>query len=887
MGLRHRSIRFRVGILIAVPVLSLIALYFFAASFTLGGAIGQAHARKLRADLGSVGVFQGQLARERHLAMLSLARPESTAQLSAFSLQQTATGNALTALQMALRSAQVQDNASAQEKTAIGRLLSETNRLQFIRNDVLADAITPVGVLDAYDSIINAGFPVITDALAEQTNVPLVTQAQGLVNLARVGELAAEEGDLLSGAIEAGSFPSIERITFAELASQRQALANSTIPSLQPAYRSVVDASLPPSSGAALTQLENGVITTRWASGHTVPPGILNTPTSLGDYTAALLAGATIAGDKLQAQAQHQADTVFLQLLVAGALGLLGIIASVLLSLLLGRSLVRQLRELRASALVLANEQLPEVTAQLREGQPVDLSKYEQPAEPTNNEIEQVRQSFGVVQRAAIQSAVDESKLRKGVSEVFRNLAGRSLSLLQRQLTLLDGMERRATEPAELENLFRLDHLTTRMRRHAEGLIILSGNTPARAWRHPVQLIDVLRAAVAEVEDYTRIRVLSRTTASVAGHAVADVIHLIAELAENATVFSPPSTPVLIQGDLVGRGFAVEIEDRGLGISAARLAEINASLADPPQFDPAVSDQLGLFIAGQLAKRHDIKITLQPSVYGGTTAVVLIPYALVVDEDTDRLLPGAAQPDRLPGRHAALVPSASTREGNGHAASPSGTSYPPLSTPVAVVLPPGAEDDQPIEAGVVIDAAVVIDDTLVVDGTVVVNDTVAVDDTEAVDDTAVIVPPRADDERPASAPAPAPFPPRADDERPANGAGSPAAANGTVPFHSLMAALGEDDETHVSAAELAELGLPVRVRQASLAPQLRDSGSGSRAALGPEDTVPTLPAGTPEAARETMSALQRGWQLGRAEADNEIGDVPEPEPGPGGAASPG
>jgi hypothetical protein len=205
------------------------------------------------------------------------------------------------------------------------------------------------------------------------------------------------------------------------------------------------------------------------------------------------------------------------------------------------------------------------------------------------------------------------------------------------------------------------------MRRHAEGLIILSGEAPARGWRQPVPLVDVLRAAVAEVEDYTRIRVLCRTNAAVAGHAVADVIHLVAELAENATVFSPPNTPVRIQGDIVGRGFAVEIEDRGLGISQARMDEINTNLANPPQFDLSGSDRLGLFIAGQLAQRHEIKITLRPSVYGGTTAIVLIPTSLVVEEDTyqpDPALPagrddGSAAPNRIAGRHAALAQATS------------------------------------------------------------------------------------------------------------------------------------------------------------------------------------------------------------------------------------
>ena len=180
-------------------------------------------------------------------------------------------------------------------------------------------------------------------------------------------------------------------------------------------------------------------------------------------------------------------------------------------------------------------------------------------------------------------------------------------------------MERRATEPEELEDLFRIDHLTTRMRRHAEGLIILSGEAPARGWRQPVPLVDVLRAAVAEVEDYTRIRFVPDRGGSRRARGRRR-IHLIAELAENATVFSPPNTPVRIQGDVVGNGFAIEIEDRGLGISAARLEEINADLASPPQFDLSDSDRLGLFIAGQLAQRHDITITLRPSVYGGTTA---------------------------------------------------------------------------------------------------------------------------------------------------------------------------------------------------------------------------------------------------------------------------
>ena len=224
---------------------------------------------------------------------------------------------------------------------------------------------------------------------------------------------------------------------------------------------------------------------------------------------------------------------------------------------------------------------------------------------------------------------------------MFRSLARRSQSLLHRQLTLLDQMERRATDPEALDDLFRLDHLTTRMRRHAEGLVILAGAPPGRAWSSPVRMVDVMRGAIAEVEDYARVSVATRSQAALAGSAVADVIHLLAELIENATTLSPPYTSVRVSGDTVANGFAIEVEDRGLGMSAQRLAELNERLASPPEFNPSDSEQLGLFVVSQLAKRHGIRVTLKASPYGGTAAIVLIPQHLVVTEEAFRAgLPG-------------------------------------------------------------------------------------------------------------------------------------------------------------------------------------------------------------------------------------------------------
>jgi K+-sensing histidine kinase KdpD len=201
-------------------------------------------------------------------------------------------------------------------------------------------------------------------------------------------------------------------------------------------------------------------------------------------------------------------------------------------------------------------------------------------------------------------------------------------------------MQRRTTEPEALADLFRLEHLTTRMRRHAEGLITLSGAAPGRVWRRPVPMHDVVRGAAAEVENYPRVTVEPMGDHALRGEAVADVLHLIAELIENATTFSPQITSVAVRGDLVANGFAVEIEDRGLGMDEDRLAELNRLLASAPEFDEADSDHMGLFVVGRLAVRREIRVTLRPSPYGGTTAIVLIPPSLVVlqeDPDLSRL----------------------------------------------------------------------------------------------------------------------------------------------------------------------------------------------------------------------------------------------------------
>jgi hypothetical protein len=222
---------------------------------------------------------------------------------------------------------------------------------------------------------------------------------------------------------------------------------------------------------------------------------------------------------------------------------------------------------------------------------------------------------------------VDEAKTREGTSKVFLNIAHRSQVLVHRQLKALDEAERKQEDPDQLDLLFKLDHLSTRARRNAENLIILGGERPGRQWRNPVALADLIRGATGETEDYTRVKVGKMPELAVNGPAVGDLIHLLAELLDNATSFSPPTSRVEIWAEVVGRGVVIEVEDQGVGIEQEQADELNATLKNPPDFSVmalSVEPRLGLFVVAQLAARHGITVTLRESAYGGTRAIVLV-----------------------------------------------------------------------------------------------------------------------------------------------------------------------------------------------------------------------------------------------------------------------
>ncbi|RCV61997.1 sensor histidine kinase [Marinitenerispora sediminis] len=295
-----------------------------------------------------------------------------------------------------------------------------------------------------------------------------------------------------------------------------------------------------------------------------------------------------------------------------------------------------RLNRLRDETQELADRRLPGIMERLGRNEPVDVAREVPELSHSDDEIGEVARSFNAAQRTAVAAAVQQAELREGVNKVFLNIAHRSQTLVHRQLRLLDKLEREQEDPDQLTELFKLDHLATRSRRNAENLLILGGETPGRTWHRPMPLIDVLRSAISESGDYTRVKRQRIARVWLSGPAVADVIHLVAELVDNATAFSPPHTNVHLRSEQVPNGVTVEIEDRGLGMKDEEFTDANELLANPPEFDVMRLNEkmrLGLFVVSRLAQRHGIKVRLRASPYGGVQAIVLLPSALVSTDE--------------------------------------------------------------------------------------------------------------------------------------------------------------------------------------------------------------------------------------------------------------
>ncbi|MER5755442.1 nitrate- and nitrite sensing domain-containing protein [Streptomyces sp. NPDC002088] len=660
--IRPRTVRAKIVCLLMVPVVSLLALW---ASATVSTAQDVSRLRQLqRVDSqvrAPVAAAVAALQAERAAAVRYATDPASTPGGDYRKLTER-TDRAVAKLRLGDHNT-VADSQELPAGVArrLEAFVTGVEELRSLRTDVLGGRAGWDEAYGRYTNSITEAFRV-GGALTGIQDADLGSDARVLLEFSRAGEALAQEDAVLSSARLAGRLDGEWLRLFTGAVDTRRALTEAAVADLRGSERAAWQNLAESSAYTSVGAVEDKVL----ASGPG-PRAIDAAPEATWDKAhTRVQGGMRTIGEDAGRSVADRADPFTRGLLTpAGAavlLGLAAVAASLVISVRIGRGLVVELVSLRNSALEIARRKLPETMRKLRAGEEIDVRAEAPPGPRAEDETGQVAEALGIVHRAALRAAVERAELASGISGVFVNLARRSQVLVHRQLSLLDSMERRSDDPNELSDLFRLDHLTTRMRRHAESLIILSGAAPGRAWRMPVSLTNVVRAAVSEVEDYARVEVRQLPEASVTGVAVADLTHLLAEIVENAAQFSPPHTRVRITGEPVGNGYAIEVEDRGLGMGKETLDEANRRIAQSEALDLFDSDRLGLFVVSRLAARHGIKVHLQTSPYGGTTAVVLLPTALLQSGTPERSLRETEEAQRPTEREYARVAGAAAHQ---------------------------------------------------------------------------------------------------------------------------------------------------------------------------------------------------------------------------------
>lgn len=825
MRFRGKSIRRKIVVLLLVPLLSLVSIWAFAGYLTSRDAVHLlTTAHSMQQMKNPIEQTAQALQRERRQVLVYLADPRSSDALTSLRGLQRSTDKAADRLRSTGDATRGQMSADARSR--LDALTDGLDGLDALRTKTEKHTITRGGAFQAYNDLVDPCYALMS-ALHGFNDVQREKEGQALTGIYRAREYLSREDALMAAALAAGTMSRADQRAFSDRIAERNLTLSTNLQQLPVEDRQAFQDFWNSTDGRTLLSYEDAVI----EAGPQGATGVVGAE-QWHDVTSTALGDLQRLRHEAHMRYHMRMDPASTKVLIeAGAAVLLGaaaVIASLVISLRVGRGLVRDLSTLRKEANESAGVRLPSVMRRLAAGEQVDIETEAPRLDYPPDETGQVGQALNTLQRSAVEAAVKQADMRRGVSEVFVNLARRNQVLLHRQLTLLDTMERRTEDGDELADLFKLDHLTTRMRRHAEGLVILSGAAPSRQWRKPVQLMDVVRGAVAEVEDYERIEVRRLPRLAVVGGTVADLTHLIAELLENATVFSPPHTAVQVLGERVANGFTLEIHDRGLGMTADALLDANLRLAETPEFELSDTDRLGLFVVSRLAQRQGVRVSLQPSPYGGTTAVVLIPdSALTESTGQGSGRGGASQTDT--GAH-----GRTERSAGGHRQA--------LDGPVELEAPaeeqparprpelgglrrrPAAADPEPARGR------------------------------EQHQHTRDETPPA----RPGSGDTPAALPRRR------------RATPVLVSDHGRP--VGEPRQTPEETAGPAG-GLPRRVRQASLAPQLKEDHSGATPSAG----TPRPERGAPDnrdadEVRSRMSSLQRGWQRGRRHNDTPSGD---------------
>ncbi|MFE6286807.1 nitrate- and nitrite sensing domain-containing protein [Streptomyces sp. NPDC057877] len=512
-------------------------------------------------------------------------------------------------------------------------LASDLNGLNKIRNTAYEAKDNSTQTVEAYHRLITHLLDLSQDMAEATSNPDMIQRTRSLSAFSSAKEYASVQRAVLAAALPAsnttfGNLSDNDRL-YAEAALQSQA---SELRSFSSIYGNGTEELLRPiDQGNAIIEATD-LYAKRALSGEDGLQGLEKRSYRdwLDDSSTKIQQMKNIERrllEEMEQKARELRNESEQEAIISGALILIVLGVSLVGAFVVARSMIRSLRRLEDTATKVAQERLPELVKQLSETDPQDVdTSVESVGVHSRDEIGRVAAAFDDVHREAVRLAAEQALLRGNVNAMFTNLSRRSQGLIQRQLSLISELESREADPDQLASLFKLDHLATRMRRNGENLLVLAGEEPGRRWTRPVPLVDVLRAAASEVEQYERIELAAVPTTQVAGRVVNDLVHLLAELLENATSFSSPQTKVKVTGHALPDGrVLIEIHDTGIGLSPEDLAAINERLASPPTVDVSVSRRMGLFVVGRLSQRHGIRIQLRPSDSGGTTALVMLP----------------------------------------------------------------------------------------------------------------------------------------------------------------------------------------------------------------------------------------------------------------------
>ncbi|MFD4205828.1 nitrate- and nitrite sensing domain-containing protein [Micromonospora tulbaghiae] len=635
-GFRLRDWRMgtKLATVLVIPSLAFLVL----AGIQTRGLVGQTTTLSAFAEQVGIGrqistaVDRLQHERDRTAGELAALRRAGTgadrdAAVAALKPLQEATDRAMAELRAA--AAPLAD-ADAAWRVSYSEALEAYDQVVNIRAAVAPAVLSSDTVLGNYHRSIAALLSLLAEPSPGGGRQELTEAVLRYAQLSRVKELSSRIRAELYAAARSGRYEPDDQVTLSDLrAQQLTALGAFRVAATADQIRRYDRTSVDPAFVAA-TRMEERTL----PGGADAKPALLDATQwwaaseqrqeLFRQLESEIVADAVRQAD--DASARQLRDT----LLVAGAIATVLVVA-VLISLLVGRSVARAMRQLRGQALRIAQVDLPLTLERLRTvDRPVGAIDVPPSVIDSQDEIGELAEAFVAVHRSAVDVAVEQAMMRRNVNAMFVNLARRSQVLVERQLELLDDLEREESDPDQLENLFKLDHLAARMRRNDESLLVLAGTESTRRWNRPVGLGAVLLAASAEIEQYQRVRHENRTDLHVVGHAVGDLVHLFAELLENATAFSRPDTAVRVLVEPEGRGALVQIVDEGLGMSPSALAEANAVLAEPPAADVSASERMGLFVVSHLGARHGVRVWLS-SGREGLVARVRIPVELLAE----------------------------------------------------------------------------------------------------------------------------------------------------------------------------------------------------------------------------------------------------------------